>query len=245
MNPNLQSFRFLFVALTLTVGLSSCTTDDRDGDESTDGNLPGDDVLDDAEDAQVEPEIGFVYDPTIEMIPPDVVVDYGTHEYLIFYYVLVRDLEDSEPSDYGTNGVEIDGIALIHDGTVNYADQVEAIGFGSGETNYTDQNQVLGVPEGGTDGICETGDAHFVSLGGSGGTGGYVIVSFFTDGGDAQEIVDGDLVRVFECGDTVENYDAFIGVGTSISDPNWHSCGDMMSGVAECTVSGLPEIPWY
>ncbi len=160
-----------------------------------------------------------------------------------YYYVLVRDLEDSEPNSYGTNGSEIDGIALLHGGSANYADRVEAFGTGTGETNFTDQNQVLGAPEGGDAGVCETSQGHFVSLGGTGGVGGYVIVSFTTSVGDLQEIVNGDTVRVYECGDTIENYNAFVGVGTSVSDPNWHPCGGTMTGVAECTVSSLPQVP--
>lgn len=232
--------RFLFIASI--VAAVACTTDDSDGDETTDTNPRG-------EDARVDPSIdGASFDLVdifVEDIPPDVSVDINTDEFLDYYYVLVRDGEDSLPNEYGTNGVDIDGIALIHEGTFNYADRVEAIGFGTGETEFTDQNQVLGEPEGGASGICEITDAHFVSLGGSGGTGGYVIVSFSTDSGDLQEIVDGDLVRVFECGETVETYDTFIGIGTSISDPNWHSCGGSMTGVQECTVSGLPQITWY
>lgn len=167
----------------------------------------------------------------------------GSSQYQSYYYVLVRDLEDSEPNSYGTNGSEIDGIALFHGGSANYADYVNAIGFGTGETDYTDQNQVLGAPEGGDDRICDTDNPHFVSLGGTGGTGGYVIVSFFTSVGDLQEIVNGDTVRIYECGDTVEEYNAFVGVGTSVSDPNWHPCGGRMSGIGECTVSSLPQVP--
>ncbi|MBW1880948.1 MAG: hypothetical protein JRJ84_21545 [Deltaproteobacteria bacterium] len=156
-----------------------------------------------------------------------------------FRYVLIRDLEDSESDSYGTNGVEIDGVELRHGGSANFADHVEFISFGSGETDFQDQNQVLGTPEG----TCETEDGNFVSLGGTGGTGGYLVVSFETASGDPQAIMNGDQVVVHECGDTIEFYNVFIGLEVDITGPHWHPCGQTMSGVATCTVIGLPEIP--
>ena len=155
-----------------------------------------------------------------------------------YYYVMVLDLEDSEPNSFGTNGSEIDGIALIQGDETHYAARVEAIGFGTGETNYTDQNQVLGAPEGGDEGICTTATGHFVSLAGTGGSGGYVIVSFGS-GANLIQITNGNRIRVYECGDSVELYEAFVGVATSVTDPNWHICGQNMDGVAECEVAGL------
>ena len=167
--------------------------------------------------------------------------DFEVDESEHYYYVLVRDLEDSAPNDWGTNGSEIDAIALIHDGSSNFADRVDESGFGTGETSYTDVNQILGPPQGGDAGVCETDDPHFVSLGGTGGTGGYVIVSFYENGvaGDRQEIVADDVIRVYECGDDVERYEASIGIGTSVTDPGWIICGASMSGVAECVVPQL------
>lgn len=169
----------------------------------------------------------------------DTDVDDTGQQYKAFLYVLIRDLEESRPNEYGTNGVEIDGVELIHAGTSNYADVVEYISFGSGETDFTDQNQVLGMPEG----TCENSDGNFVSLGGSGGTGGNLIVSFETPSGDPQEIATGDQVVVHECGDTVEEYSVFIGVETSPTAPYWQICGQSMIGVASCTVPELPMVP--
>ncbi len=157
---------------------------------------------------------------------------------LSYYYVMVRDLEESEVNSYGTNGSEIDGIALIQGDTTTYAGRVEAIGFGTGDTNFIDQNQVLGAPEGGEEGLCETNSGHFVSLGGTGGTGGYVVVSFLS-GGELIQITNGNRIRVYECGATIELYEAYVGVATSVTDPNWHFCGQNMNGVAECEVDGL------
>jgi hypothetical protein len=156
-----------------------------------------------------------------------------------YYYVLISDLEESEANQYGTNGCEIDGVELTVGGVTNYADVVDFISFGEGDTSFQDGSQVLGMPEG----TCEVEDGNFVSLGGSGGVGGHVIVSFLTSEDELQEIVNGATVRVHECGDAPESYNTYVGVGTSVTDPHWHPCGAQMSGVAECIVTDLPPIP--
>lgn len=156
-----------------------------------------------------------------------------------YYYVLISDQEESAANAYGTNGCEIDGVELISGAASNYADAVEFISFGEGDTSFQDASQVLGFPEG----TCDNADGNFISMGGNGGPGGHLIVSFHTAAAEVQEIVNGDRVRVHECGDTVELYNTYIGVSASIADPNWHLCGQNMSGVAECTVSDLPQVP--
>jgi len=165
----------------------------------------------------------------------------GTDQYQSYYYVLVLDQEESGSNEYGTNGVEIDGVALLHGGSSNYADTVEEIGFGSGETDFTDSNQVLGTPES----SCDTEDGTFVSLGGSGGqTGGYVIVSFVdSTAGGPQAIVEGDGIQVFGCTGAFEKYSVFVGVDPHRDDPHWHLCGENLSGISQCQASNLPQIP--
>jgi hypothetical protein len=165
--------------------------------------------------------------------PPD--------QFQSYFYVLVLDEEESGSNAFGTNGSEIDGVALVHGGTSNYADTVEAVGFGSGETDFRDQNQVLGLPEG----SCDTEDGTFVSLGGSAGqTGGYLIVSFVNSAtGDPQEIVEEDGIHVFGCSDSIEKYSVFVGVNPVRDDPHWHLCGEYLSGISECLLANLPEIP--
>ncbi len=159
---------------------------------------------------------------------------------LQYYYVRIDDLEESGTNSFGTSGAEIDGVALLHGGTANYADHVDEINFGAGETNFTDASQVLGAPEGGENGLIDTQNPHFVSLGGMGGTGGYVVVSFWSESeGGLQEIHVGDTIRVYECGDLPELYQVSIGTGPSAENAQWVPCGSSMSGVAECTVSGL------
>lgn len=162
-------------------------------------------------------------------------------QYQHYYYVLVLDQEESGSSAYGTNGAEIDGVALWHGGSSTYADTVEAIGFGSGETSFQDESAVLGVPEG----SCDTEEGTFVSLGGTGGqTGGFLVVSFVdsaTD--DLQAIVEGDGIQVFGCEGSVEKYSVFVGVSPTRDDPHWVACGELMSGVSQCTIANLPLIP--
>jgi len=154
-----------------------------------------------------------------------------------YYYVWVEDLEDSSPNNpYGTDGCDIDAIELIHNGTSNYADSVEYISFGAGETDYMDANQVLGVPSG----SCETSVGNFISMGGTSGVGGHVIVSFTRASGDLQAIGNGDQIRVHECGDSYETYATYVGTNADINDPDWHLCGSAMSGPSICTVNGLP-----
>lgn len=85
-------------------------------------------------------------------------------------------------------------------------------------------------------GQCTADDSYYVSLGGLGGS---LVVSF----ANLEAIEPGDMIKVYECGDGVEDaYQIHVGVGTSVNDPQWIVCGQYGS-VAECTVPELPDIP--
>ena len=58
---------------------------------------------------------------------------------------------------------------------------------------------------------------------------------------------EGDLIRTYECGPQgpSEPYDVMIGTAATIEDQNWVRCAFAASGVSECIVPPLPEIPVY
>ena len=172
------------------------------------------------------------------------VVDAGTGdtvetgpEYQSFYYVLVED-QDQNPSG-DTPGGDVDAVALNKGSGDIYLSQVHEAAFGSEQPDGDNRNfnNVLGAPEGTCDLDDEDTYDTFVSLGGD---GGYFIGSFT----DLEEIETGNTIEVFTCtGPASEEWDASVGVGTSISDPNWVLVINDGVGTATGTVPTLPQIP--
>lgn len=146
-----------------------------------------------------------------------------------YTYVLIEDLEDDT-----TVGVDLDAVALMHGGTTYYADEWHEYITGPGidSSNNTDCSQALGPPDNAA-GECTSGDSFFVNLGGLGGS---VVVSF--DG--RRELNTGDEIRVWDCGPVPDEYRISVGVGSSVTDPNWVLCASVASGVSACTVPALP-----
>ena len=147
----------------------------------------------------------------------------------IYTYVLIEDLESVD-----TVGVDLDAVALIHNGSTYYADEWHEYIQGPGieTSNHTDCGQALGPPDNEM-GECTAADSFFVNLGGLGGS---VVVSF-----DARrELVQGDTIRVYDCGLVSDVYRVSVGVGSSVTDPNWVLCANDASGLAECTIPALP-----
>jgi len=175
---------------------------------------------------------------------PDCIVDAGTDttqdqgtQYQSFIYVLVEDKDQAPSGD--TPGADVDAVELIKGGTSYYVTEVHTAAFGSERPDGDNENfnNVLGAPEG----TCDLNDSDtydtFVSLGGD---GGYFTGSF----GTLEEIETGNQIRVHTCtGPASEEWDASVGVGTSISDPNWVLVIVDGIGTATGTVPTLPQIP--
>lgn len=158
-----------------------------------------------------------------------------------YRYVMVLDREDpSTSSASSTAGADIDAVAVAKtDGSIQYATRVEVCTFGGGDNSgATDCSQALDVPESG----CSPDAPDFVSLGGDGGT---LVVGFAS--GVAME--NGDVLIVYECGGdqnpgaTDEDFDAYIGVSADTADANWVRCMADASGIAQCAIPNLPDVP--
>lgn len=158
----------------------------------------------------------------------------GAGELMTYHYALIL---DQEPPT--TGGVDLDAVSLIQKGgRTHYASDFHECIFGPGIENVEttrDCNQALGPPNNAA-GECTADDTFYVNLGGLGGS---IVVSF----GDLEEIQEGDVIRVYECGRRDDYYSVRVGVGTSVSDPNFIECVSRASGVSECTVPALPQIP--
>ena len=166
----------------------------------------------------------------------DVVEDQGP-QYQSFYYVLVEDKDQNPSGD--TPGGDVDAVTLTKGGDTYNISEVHEAAFGSERPDGANSNfnNVLGAPEG----TCDLDDSDtyntFVSLGGD---GGYFIGSF----GSLEEIETGNTITVHTCtGPASEEWDASVGVGTSISDPNWVLVINDGIGTATGTVPQLPQIP--
>ena len=162
---------------------------------------------------------------------------------LSYHYVMIEDLQTSDsPSAPMTAGVDIFGIQLEKDGTLFNASRIHTCEFGDGDNSFArDCSKALGIPvpsceSPGTEGAV----ADYVSLG---GIGGRLIVSF----GDFEEIAEGDLIRVYECGlnldpeTVVEFYTTSIGSSSDASSDSWISCLPEGTGETECPVPMLGE----
>jgi hypothetical protein len=175
----------------------------------------------------------------------DTTVDTSTDEgggFQTYHYVLIQDLENPNTSSpTHTAGVDIDAVGLTKNGAAEiYAAQVHECNFGPGDNAHaTNCNLALGAPQ---NGCSPTGTPDYVSLGGD---GGYIIVSFT----NLAEIDTGNTLRVYECGSqqnpgaTAEHFDASVGVATTLNDPHWVACITNGTGIAECTVPNLPQVP--
>jgi hypothetical protein len=159
--------------------------------------------------------------------------DTDADQFRPYRYVLILDQESID-----TGGIELDAVALIQGGETYYADDWHECIQGPGIENVTttrDCNMALGSPNNEA-GECESDDTFYVNLGGLGGS---IIVSFDAE----REIETGDAIRVYECGRVADDYKVDVGVGTSVTDPDWVRCLEDGSGVAECTVPELPPVP--
>jgi hypothetical protein len=162
---------------------------------------------------------------------------------LNFHYVMIEDLQNPDaPGSPLTTGVDIFGIQLEKDGTLFNASRIHSCEFGDGDNSFAQGcSNALGIPvptceSAGTEGAI----ADYVSLG---GIGGRLIVSF----GDFEEIVEGNLIRVFECGteqnpgELDEFYTTFIGASSDALSDSWTTCLLEGSGETECAVPVLTE----
>jgi hypothetical protein len=155
-----------------------------------------------------------------------------------YHYVLIEDRVDPAIGlAAATCGVDIDAVVLETAGGTFAISQVHEFGAGSCEPGGNpDANRALGEPEG----DCGESTEGLVPLGGE---GGYLIASF----GALQEIRAGDTITVHACAEIAEDVDerfrVFVGVGTTVSDPNWIVIADDASGTTSATVPALPAIP--
>jgi len=176
--------------------------------------------------------------------PDCVVADSGSdagqdqgQQFQSYYYVLVQDRDQNPSGD--TPGADVDAVKLSKGGDSYYITEVHEAAFGSEQPSGDNRNfnNVLGAPEG----TCDRTDPDtydtFVSLGGA---GGYFIGSF----GSLEEIVAGNQITVYACtGPASEAWDAYVGVGTTVSDTHWVLVIDDGVATFTGTVPTLPQVP--
>ncbi len=157
-----------------------------------------------------------------------------------YRYVMIVDQEDPGTSSASsTAGADIDAVELVSGGSVSDATQIENCWFGDGDNSAaTNCSDALGAPDNG----CSPDAPDFVSLGGS---GGILVVSFGPD----TEIFAGDVIIIYECGRdqnpgaTDEHYDVWVGVSSGLDEPDYVQCMADGTGIAQCTVPTLPQVP--
>jgi len=159
--------------------------------------------------------------------------------WLGYYYVLVQDQAQSPAGDHP--GASIDAIELASNGSSVFLAQLHETAYGTvpptgDNANF---NNTLGAPEGQCVGqLPASWDAQtFVSLGGA---GGYLIGSFT----GLAPIETGDQLTVHVCSDAAsEAWDAYVGVGTTISDASWFQVINGGVATTTATIPALPMIP--
>ena len=151
---------------------------------------------------------------------------------LPYLYVLVQD--HTTAAEPGMDGLDVDAIEVVRGGQSYAATELLECAFGTGDNaEANDCNQALGA----AGGNCSAQPAEHVSLGGD---GGYLLLGFSNLGA----IEAGDHVIVHECDATDDGpYDVFVGVGATVSDPNWVVCAQTATGTTDCVVPTLPVVP--
>lgn len=190
-------------------------------------------------------EMSETCDPTVTVCEnPDVDGeaggDTGGEGPQAYHYVLVEDRDNNASGD--RPGADIDAIELDKvGGPTVYLSQIHDSDFG-GETPSgpnADFNNAIGSPEEQCIGLDpDNWDTDtFVSLGGNGG----FFVGSFTN---LAEIEEGDDMIIHACnGPASETWEVSVGVGTSITDGNWHQVVRAGVSTVSVTIGPLPLVP--